>query len=456
MDKREYLETVIGQIRFNKAKQMIADELENHIDDQMEAFVAGGMEEDEACQKAIAEMGDPVDVGVALDHVHRPKFEWKIPLLVLCFSIAGIVLQSVVKAESGSVQYTTYIVDISRQFFYLGIGFCLMLFFCFFDYTRIGRFAKEGAAIVLVLLYSLLAGAEINGQKGYFAFMTERVSVGLFTYLYIPFFGGILYAYKNQGRKGFIKSIAWMMLPVFLTGRLPNLSLACALFVIMMLQMCFVIKKGWFKESKVSIRLLVSILLGSPVIMVLYFLLFGREYQKERLTQMLYLFTPSYAHSQNYQMNTVHRLLSQSRMIGKTTEGASGLLPDLSGDYVLTCVYTYYGMLAAIALLMLFGYFIYKIFKISVCQKNQLGFVIGIGCSLVFTQQIVMHVLVNLAVMPPTSVFLPFFSYGGTGTIVSFSLIGILLSIYRYQSVLPETPVFTKRVPAVKSLFKSS
>ena len=34
MDKRQFLETVTEQIRYGKVREMISDELENHIVDQ--------------------------------------------------------------------------------------------------------------------------------------------------------------------------------------------------------------------------------------------------------------------------------------------------------------------------------------------------------------------------------------------------------------------------------------
>ena len=84
---------------------------------------------------------------------------------------------------------------------------------------------------------------------------------------------------------------------------------------------------------------------------------------------------------------------------------------------------------------------------------------IGVGCSLVFAVQIVIYVMVNLTIFPTTAVFLPLFTYGGTGTIVSYALIGILLSIYRYQNVLPQglkghlTPAKLSRILINKKIF---
>lgn len=449
MEKKEYLETVLEQIRFEKAKRMISDELENHIHDQKEAFMLNGMDEKEAYEKAVDEMGDPIDVGIAMDRIHRPKMEWKMILLVLGISIISILLQFVMKADMGNEIYSF---DVNRQVLYVGVGLAVMIAFCFFDYTRIGLFAKAGASIlILLLLLSLAVGPQIKGKSGFITFGTMYVSLHLLSYLYIPFYGGILYSYKNQGNCGFVKSILWMIIPIFLCLRLPDLSLASALLMIMLIQIVYVMSKGWFEQSKKRIILTASLIAGCPIAMILYFLFFGAEYQRDRI---LALFTSS--HEYNYTMNTVRDLLRGSSMAGKSADGVGSILPDVASNYILTYVFSYYGILAAVILLFVLGFFIFKVFKISLRQKNQLGLVIGIGCSMVFSVQIIMYVMVNFTIIPTTSVFLPLFSYGGTGTIVSYALIGILLSIYRYENVIPANPVITNTFRTAKRLAQNS
>lgn len=449
MEKKEYLETVLEQIRFEKAKRMISDELENHIHDQKEAFMLNGMDEKEAYEKAVDEMGDPIDVGIAMDRIHRPKMEWKMILLVLGISIISILLQFVMRADMGNEIYSF---DVNRQVLYVGVGLAVMIAFCFFDYTRIGLFAKAGASIlILLLLLSLAVGPQIKGKSGFITFGTMYVSLHLLSYLYIPFYGGILYSYKNQGNWGFVKSILWMIIPIFLCLRLPDLSLASALLMIMLIQIVYVMSKGWFEQSKKRIILTASLIAGCPIAMILYFLFFGAEYQRDRI---LALFTSS--HEYNYTMNTVRDLLRGSSMAGKSADGVGSILPDVASNYILTYVFSYYGILAAVILLFVLGFFIFKVFKISLRQKNQLGLVIGIGCSMIFSVQIIMYVMVNFTIIPTTSVFLPLFSYGGTGTIVSYALIGILLSIYRYENVIPANPVITNTFRTAKRLAQNS
>ena len=56
---------------------VIAKEVEDHIEDQKQVFMAEGMKEEEAEKAAVEEMGDPVEVGVEMDQIHRPKMPWK-------------------------------------------------------------------------------------------------------------------------------------------------------------------------------------------------------------------------------------------------------------------------------------------------------------------------------------------------------------------------------------------
>ena len=72
MDFREYLQEVTGQIRAATVHAAIERELLTHLEDQKEAYLAEGMSEEAAEEAAAREMGDPVEVGLALDAVHKP------------------------------------------------------------------------------------------------------------------------------------------------------------------------------------------------------------------------------------------------------------------------------------------------------------------------------------------------------------------------------------------------
>lgn len=443
MDQKEFINKVTEQVRYQKARQGIEQELLSHIEDQKEAFMLNGMDEAEASQRAVQEMGDPVEIGVSLDGVHRPKMEWKMILFVFALSITGILIQYVMMSDlgtdSGGVNIMTQLISVIA-------GLFIMMLFCFFDYSRFGLYGKTGAlALILLIIISFMSGIAINGRKGYISLLGHSLSICQLMSLYIPFFGGILYSYKNQGTKGFIKSIIWMGIPVILIFCSSDYMMASSLLLIMLLQMAFVLKKGWFEKCKKKMAVIVSAIIGTPVLMVFYLSVFGATYQKQRFLSFF-----SLSGEGNYTTQMTRELVRGSNWLGQGTKGNAHLIPFVSRDYILTYIFSYYGILAAIILLAVLAFFLFKLFRISIHQKNQLGMVIGFGCSLFFAVQIILYVLVNLSVIPYISAFLPLFSYGGTGIITSFALIGILLSIYRYQSVLPTNPVRKKEKELAK------
>ena len=78
----EYLEIVSEQIRYKKIRSTVTEELKNHILDPVEAFEACGAFPEEAMERAIREMGDPVETGVSLDRIHRPQMHWGIVFFI--------------------------------------------------------------------------------------------------------------------------------------------------------------------------------------------------------------------------------------------------------------------------------------------------------------------------------------------------------------------------------------
>ena len=70
--------------------------------------------------------------------------------------------------------------------------------------------------------------------------------------------------------------------------------------------------------------------------------------------------------------------------------------------------------------------------------KELYGRLLGTGALTLLTGQVVLHVLVNLGVYWPANVQLPFFSAGGTNMVMSWLLLGVVLSVWRRSSILSE------------------
>ena len=100
MYRHQFCELVTGQLRCRWEAPAVRQELSDHIQDHMDALLSGGMGREEAEEAAVAAMGDPEELGKALDAVHSP-WPWRVYHaaqtaaillfgLALCLGISGL------------------------------------------------------------------------------------------------------------------------------------------------------------------------------------------------------------------------------------------------------------------------------------------------------------------------------------------------------------------------------
>lgn len=86
MYRRQFCETVTRQLRCRWEAPAIRQELSDHIQDHQAALMATGMDRDAAEEAAVASMGDPKELGRALDRVHSP-WPWRLYHAVLTAAV---------------------------------------------------------------------------------------------------------------------------------------------------------------------------------------------------------------------------------------------------------------------------------------------------------------------------------------------------------------------------------
>lgn len=438
----EYLEIVSEQIRYTKIRGTVTEELKNHILDQAEAYEDCGAFPEEALERAVREMGDPIETGVSLDRIHRPKMSWGIVLLIGIISIFSM-----------GVFYAANIMgaDIypwQRQASFILAGFLLMLLVYRMDYSILGRFGWKPAVLLLGTMMVGLAVFEfsINGANRWITIGNLWISVPEAMLLYIPLFGSALYSFRGDGYEILFKITPLILIPCGFVWLTPTISNAMILFVSLVCLFLFAVWKDWFQISKKWVLgISISGLLLMPFAFFGYFYFFGEDYQVARLLGILHP-----AESGDYIVNMTQNMRFSSSLIGSSERSVYYLLngptTDFLTDYILVSMCSIYGTLLTVCMIAGLLLITMKIFRISITQKNQLGMIVGMGCGLAFFIKISASILINLQLIPYFSISMPFLSYGGSSTIVSYILLGLVLSVYRYKSILPkETTVQPKR-----------
>ncbi|MDD2958498.1 MAG: FtsW/RodA/SpoVE family cell cycle protein [Lachnospiraceae bacterium] len=436
----EYLSTLLSQIRCEKARNLVNAEIRGHIEDQAEENRKKGMSEAQALEAAVKDMGDPVEAGVMLDQIHRPQAAWGMILLMAVISLVSVLIHVVIGINADDTMVYSGRQYILRSAGSVLIGFGAMLAVYRIDYSFMGKFAKIIAAVCVIFLALLFfvpgLSLTLNGSIGYIPIGSGTISIKYGLLLLVPIYGALLYQYRGSGYKGLLKSLLWMFSIVFLTICLPAISMAAELLLMMGVLLTMAVWKGWFGTARKRILAAFwSVAAGGPMLLAAQLFLSGRlaGYQTERFRYFLSGDTSKY----DYTGTMLKSCLTQMKVLGAGEKSTAVTVPCFNSDYILTFLGTFYGLIAAILVCLVLLFVTFRIFRISIRQKNQLGMIMGCGCGLVFLVSILTNIAQNLSLLPRMGSFLPLFSFGGTGIVVCYVLIGIILSVYRYKNVLP-------------------
>ena len=88
-----------------------------------------------------------------------------------------------------------------------------------------------------------------------------------------------------------------------------------------------------------------------------------------------------------------------------------------------------WGFVGCVALVTLFCLFLLSIFSTAVQAKDRFGSMLVVGVFFYFFWQILINMGMVIGIMPVVGIPLPFISYGGSATLVNFTLLGIVLNV---------------------------
>lgn len=434
----EYLKMILEQIRCKKAHASIYHELKGHMEEQIDENKAQGMDREDAVKEALKDMGDPVQVGVEMDQIHRPQMAWKLIFAIGILTLFSVIAQYLI-TKNLPQENTGYF--FRHHIFNAVISFLVMIAIYRIDYSLIGKYAKwiATAFLLFTAFQIFIVDYRVNGML-YMRIFSHPFTISPFFFLYVPVFGAILYYYRGKNWRVLPKIFIWMALPLFLTLRLPNLGLTVSLFFMLAGLLSIAVWNGWFTiPKKKFLAAFWGISFLSPIVLYLILVQTGNlaVYQEIRIRK---LFDPD---GVNYVQQALQSTMQSCTFIGESGK-TSVLLEGGNSEYPLSILAAYYGIFATLVVLLLLFLFIRKIFQISSSQKNQLGMMMGYGCGMVFLISAFWNTIITIGLIPPTYTFLPIFSYGGVTMLVSYILLGIVLSIYRYKDVLSEKYMYKK------------
>ena len=446
----EYIKLLLEQVRFQKAHKTIAEEIRSHIEDQIEANLSEGMDRDTAEKQAVEDMGNPVEAGIALDKVHRPKLAWGVVLAAIGVGLIGTMIQFFLANDTTmqyfSVQMTSRSVNPLNGYTFLArtvVGIGIMLSVYLLDYTVISKYSNVIATVFVMVflitylplkLYWFVKTAGTGVDLGYYEYPKLLRFLGEIGYLLrsnmgmlllVPLYAGIIYKYRGQSYKALFKALSWMMLP-FIFSFSRGVYYA-AILGSMLLQLSIAIKKEWIKVRKTP----VLICMWSAYVLLI--ILNIRAGIAESGDESLYM---SWNRSIKYIIDSMYLFGGgMYKGWGNVHIPASSFVPNPDESFVLTYISTTWGVAAGGAVFMIvIGLIVCGLVAISKC-KNQLGYVMGMGCIMWLAANAIINIWGSFGMLPLNcayATFLPFIS-SSSMSLYAYVALGILLSIYKYK-----------------------
>ncbi len=139
----------------------------------------------------------------------------------------------------------------------------------------------------------------------------------------------------------------------------------------------------------------------------------------------------------NYQSERASEAIINGGFFGKGIgEGVlKNKVPEAHTDYIVSVISEEFGVIMIFILILIYLYFIYRIFKkISLVNNNKIKLVL-LGLAFIIFLQFLIHVGVNIRMFPTTGMTLPFLSYGGSSIIGTSVLSGIILNLTKKENI---------------------
>jgi rod shape determining protein RodA len=184
-------------------------------------------------------------------------------------------------------------------------------------------------------------------------------------------------------------------------------------------------KSMLYKASTVFLIFFTGLILAAPLGRFL------KPYQKERLIVFLRPTIDPFGSGYNIIQSKI--AVGAGGLFGRGllggTQSQLGFLPERSTDFIFSIYAEAWGFFGSLALLAVYGIFIYRGIMIIYNGRDRFSFLLAAGIMGMFLFHIIINVGMTIGIMPITGIPLPFLSYGGSFLLTCIVAVSILSSI---------------------------
>lgn len=313
-----------------------------------------------------------------------------------------------------------------KQFAFAIVSIIAMLFFTIMDYRITRIFVKPIFFVSLILLVSVFipgVGLQIGLARRWIDFRFFSFNPSEFAKIALTIYLAHIFVKKNEQVTNFTSGLLPQLLLVAIVFGIILLQSGLAIGIIIILIMGIMIFAGG-----ASLKHVFSIVLLAIPILILA--IWNADYRINRIFAFLDPWKdPS---GIGYQSIESLKALAHGGFFGVGLGNSIQKifrLPAAHTDFIFAIIVEEIGLLGGSALLGLFLWFFLAGLKISFRTQDSYGKLLAFGFVTLIATHVLLHMMINMGMVPPTGVSLPFISYGGSSFLMLSIATGILLNI---------------------------
>lgn len=355
---------------------------------------------------------------------------------VITLLAIGIVMLASASLWVAERQYQDAFYYLNRQLMFVGAGFIG----AFIVYQiRLGFWQDLGVKLLPVILGLLILvlipgiGKEVNGSSRWLNFGPFSLQVSeLIKVLMLLYLSGYLVRHgKNLATSPSYQPLVIPLAVLGLVGALLLLEPDFGTTVIIISMGLVLLFLGGVPLKRLGL------LLGGALLFMIPAAFMG--YRGARMEAFMNPW--EFAEGKGYQ--TVHALMA----IGDGGWFGAGLgggvqklfyLPEAHNDFIFAVLAEEFGFIGMLIVLALYAWLVFRAFNIGFQADKggqHYGAYVAYGVGFWMGFQVILHIGVNLALLPPKGLTLPLMSYGGSSILITLIALALLMRVHRETQV---------------------